>query len=199
MDFDAVEQLWRSQAGQDSAAADGHMLEMAMTTLDRRRKAAMAGAGLIGLTLLILTMFAVAAMFGQAAAPARDWGGIGLLGLSWLAFLAWPLVRGQPERVDAAASMPDVLRGLIGENRASRARARVMAVILPGAIVLLAVCLWQLHAAGKIERGEAAQMFALLGGALLLSAIVHTIRYLRWLKPEGERLQRLLDQYRGDD
>jgi len=61
----------------------------------------------------------------------------------------------------------------------------------------LALSVGQLYAVGKMEWRHVVQGSVMFGGALLLSAAIHAIRYFRVLRPEGERLKRLLAQYEG--
>lgn len=201
MDFETLEKLWRSEANDRATVAETYILEATLKTLTQRRGAFSTGMGLIGLALIVWTgAIAYAVMWGKIADITQEWGILALLVISWLAFLMAQAqqkrhVRAYPE---ATTSMPDALRALIDENRTARARTRMMGVALLVFAGVLALSVGQLHAVGKMEWRHVVQGSLLFGGALLLSAAIHAVRYIRVLKPEGERLRRLLEQYVQD-
>ncbi|MBP2161767.1 MULTISPECIES: hypothetical protein [Asticcacaulis] len=201
MDFETLEKLWRSEANDRATVAETYILEATLKTLTQRRGAFSTGMGLIGLALIVWTgAIAYAVMWGKIADITQEWGILALLVISWLAFLIAQAqqkrhVRAYPE---ATTSMPDALRALIDENRTARARTRMMGVALLVFAGVLALSVGQLHAVGKMEWRHVVQGSLLFGGALLLSAAIHAVRYIRMLKPEGERLRRLLEQYAQD-
>jgi hypothetical protein len=201
MDFETLERLWRSEANDRATVAETYVLETTMKTLKQRRGAFSTGMGLIGLALMVWTaavIYAVAS--GKIADVTREWGIFALLFVSWIAFL-WAQAqqrRHMQAYPDAMVSMPEALNGLIDENRTAQARTRMMGIAFVVFAAVLTVSVWQLYTVGKMEWRHVIQGSILFGGALLLSATIHAIRYLRVLKPEGERLRRLLDQYGGD-
>lgn len=198
MDFETLEKLWRSEANDRATVAETYVLEATLKTLSKRRSAFSTGMGLIGLALLIWTGAVIyAVVMGKIADITREWGIIALLAVSWLAFLraqaqhrrhlqAWP---------NATVSMPEALNALIDENRTAKARTRMMGIAFLIFTVVLALSVGQLYAVGKMEWRHVVQGSILFGGALLLSAAIHAIRYFRVLTPEGERLKTLLAQY----
>lgn len=198
MDFETLENLWRSEANDQATIAETYVLETTLKTLRQRHGAFSTGMGLIGLALLVWTgaiIYAVVA--GKITDITREWGIVALLAVSWLAFLraqaqqqrhlqAWP---------DATVSMPEALGALIDENRTARARTRMMGIAFVVFAAVLALSVGQLYTVGKMEWRHVVQGSVMFGGALLLSATIHALRYFRVLKPEGERLRRLLAQY----
>lgn len=201
MDFETLEKLWRSEANDRATVAETYVLETTMKTLKQRHGAFAMGMGLIGLALLVWTgamIYAVVA--GKIADLSNEWGAIAMLAVSWLAFL-WAQARQRRHTQafpDAQASMPDALKALIDENRTAQARTRMMGIAFVVFAVALAVSLAQLYAVGKMEWRHVVQGSVMFGSALLLSAAIHAVRYFRRLKPEGERLQRLLAEYAED-
>lgn len=201
MDFDTLERLWRSEANDRATVAETYVLEATMKTLKQRRSAFSTGMGLIGLALLAWTgavVYAVAT--GKIADITNEWGIVALLLVSWIAFL---FAQAQQKRhmqayPDVMTSMPEALKGLIDENRTAQARTRMMGLAFLVFAAVLTVSVWQLYSVGKMEWRHVVQGSTLFCGALLLSAAIHVFRYLWVLKPEGERLRRLLGQYSGD-
>lgn len=201
MDFETLERLWRSEANDRATVAETYVLEATMKTLKQRRSAFSTGIGLIGLALILWTgAVAYAVVTGKIADITNEWGSAALLLVSWIAFL---FAQAQQRRhmqacPDAVTSMPEALKGLIDENRTAQARSRMMGMALLVFAAMLTVSVWQLYSVGKMEWRHVVQGSTLFGGALLLSACIHAIRYFRVLKPEGMRLRRLLDQYDGN-
>ncbi len=198
MDFETLEKLWRSEANDRATVAETYVLEATMKTLKQRRGAFSTGMGLVGLALVLWTgaiIYAVAA--SKIADITREWGIVALLAVSWLAFLRAQAQQRRHLRTwpDATVSMPEALNALIDENRTAKARTRMMGAAFLVFAVVLALSVGQLYAVGKMEWRHVVQASLMFGGALLLSAAIHSIRYVRVLKPEGERLRRLLAQY----
>jgi hypothetical protein len=198
MDFETLERLWRSEANDRATVAETYVLEATMKTLKQRRSAFSTGMGLIGLALLAWTgAVAYAVATGKIADITNEWGIVALLLVSWIAFL---FAQAQQRRhmqayPDVMTSMPEALEGLIDENRTAQARTRMMGLAFLVFAAVLTVSVWQLYSVGKMEWRHVVQGSMLFGGALLLSAAIHAFRYLRVLRPEGERLRRLRDQY----
>ena len=91
--------------------------------------------------------------------------------------------------------MPATLRALIDENESAQKRTRLMAGMTVVLIGLLGLMLVQLISVGKMTDRNALQ------GALLFGAIFAGIwtyqawAYFKKLRPEGDRLRRLLADY----
>lgn len=198
MDFDTLERLWRSEANHHASVAETYVFESTLKTLKSRRRKVTTGMGLVGLALTAWTfMILYALAVGKIASLAREWGIVALLVVSWVAFFAailqqWRHMNAHPQTTD---TMPEVLRALIDENGTAQARTSMMAVALIAFIAVLGLCLWQLYTVGKMELRHVVQGSILFGAALGLSSLIHIIRYVHLLRPEGKRLQRLLDQY----
>ncbi len=202
MDFDTLERLWGTESNNRTSVAEIYILEATMKTLKTRRRKVTIGMGLVGLGLTAWTCAIVfAVLVGRIANLDREWGAVALLIISWLAFWAallqqWRHMNAPPK---TTASMPEVLQALIDENRTAQMRTRMMAVALIAFTTVLGLCLLQLYAVGKMELRHVVQASVLFGGALGLSTLIHAFRYVRLLRPEGQRLQRLLDQYKVED
>ena len=201
MDFDTLERLWRSEANDRVSVAEAYLLEATIKTLKYRRKAFVIGMGLIGLALMTWSSaLAYAVIVGKIADMSREWGALALLLVSWVAFLI--AIAQQRQHLNAyherTAAMPEVLRALIDENRTGQSRVRMMGIALAVFTVVLAICQWQLYAVGKMEVRDVVQTSILFASALGLATIIQVVRYVHVLRPEGERLRRLLDQYEED-
>ncbi len=199
MDFERLERAWRSPANTPAEAAAAYLTEEAMNTLKQRRRSFHTLTAIAGMALLLWTgkivwdWFATPFPFDLAA----EWGAVAMLVLPWFALF---IVRAQYARhlaayPDPEASMPQALRALIDENRMARRRVQVMAVLMTLGIAALAVALGQLVEVGKMTPGnvrDGAIMFGVVF-AVVWGAI--GVNYFSRLKPEGERLGRLLAEY----
>jgi low affinity Fe/Cu permease len=202
MDFDTLERLWQSETNNQASVAETYVFQATLKTLKMRRSKVVAGMQLIGLGLFVWTCAIIYALVvGKISNLSQEWGIVALLFVSWLVFFAALLQqrRHMLAHPRATANMPEVLRALIDENRTAQARARMMAIALIVFIAVLGLCQWQLYLVGKMELRHIIQGSILFGSALGLSFVIHTIRYVRTLRPEGERLQRLLDQYEANE
>lgn len=199
MDFEQLERAWRSSANSPTAAAVAYLTEDIMQTLQRRRGQFRTFLGLMAVLLSawtgVIAWHAVADPFPFDVAG--EWGALALLVLPWVAlFIVGGLyarhLRAHP---DPYASTADTLRGLIDENDMAQRRFRLMAAIMAIGVVGLAVALGQLVAAGRMTPQNVRDGAILFGVVLSLVWGVLTVNYFRRLKPEGERLKRLLAQY----
>ena len=199
MDFERLERAWRSPANTPAEAAAAYLVEETMQTLkDRRRQfhtlTAIAGVALALWTgRIIWDWFANPFPFDLAA----EWGAVAMLVLPWIALF---VARGQFARhlnayPDPDASMPDALRALIDENRMARRRVVFMAVMMALGIAALAVALGQLVEVGKMTPQNVRDGALLFGAVFVVVWGWIGVNYFTRLKPEGERLGRLLAEY----
>ena len=124
----------------------------------------------------------------------REWSAFPLLMLPWAALL---FVRRQQKRHLAAfpdpyRSTPEMLRALIDENDTAMARTRWMAGMMAVCVGLMALMLRQLVSVGKMTEQNVLQGSILFGTILGGIWLYYGWEYFRKLKPEGERLRRLL-------
>lgn len=199
MDFERLERAWRSPANTPADAAAAYLVEETMQTLKQRRRSFHTLTAIAGTALLVWTGKIAFTWFTNPFPfdLSREWAMVALLVLPWIALL---VVRGRYARhlaayPDPEASMPQALRALIDENRMARGRVKFMAVMMGLGVAALAVALGQLVDVGKMTPEN------LRDGAILFGVVFAAVwgsigvNYFTRLKPEGERLQRLLAEY----
>lgn len=199
MDFERLERAWRSSANSPSEAAKTYLMEEMMETLEKRRR------DFRGFTVIIaLTLIAWTAKIGYDVVfnpfPfdwSREWAALPLFLLPWAALF---FIRAQHKRhmeafPDPYKSTPDTLRALIDENDTAQARTRWMAGMTAVCIALLGLMLWQLMSVGKMS-GQNVLQGSILFGAIFAGIWAYQAwHYVRKLRPEGDRLRRLLAEY----
>ncbi|QAY78211.1 hypothetical protein [Sphingosinicella sp. BN140058] len=200
MDFERLERAYASSANRPSEAGAAYLMEEMMHSLATRRRKFRLQIGLIGLAMLAWTGMVVNAFFiRQVADAAREWGAAAMLLVSWAAFAA--VVHQYRRHLDKFPeipnSIPEAISALIDENAAARRRIRTLLYALPVFIAALVIALFQLRTIGKMTSSNLRDAAILMGGALLFSTATFTLRYLRDLKPEADRLKRLLAGYRA--
>lgn len=199
MDFERLERAWRSPANSPADAAVAYLTEETMQTLKARRRQFHTLTAIAGIALLLWTGRIVWAWFTEPFPfdIGREWGAVAMLVLPWIALFAARagFARHLAAYPDPDASMPDALRALIDENRLARRRVGFMALMMALGVGALAVALGQLVEVGKMTPDNVRD------GAILFGAVFAVVwgwigvNYFTRLKPEGERLQRLLGEY----
>jgi hypothetical protein len=196
MDFERLERAWQSSANSLPEAAKTYLMEEMMETLKKRRRDFRNFTGLVG---LVLALWTVKIAYDVIVDPfpfdaTREWAAFPLLMLPWVALL---FVRAQQKRHLAAfpdpyRSTPEMLRALIDENATALARTRWMAGITAVCVALLALMLRQLVSVGKMSEQNVLQGSILFGAIFAGIWLYYGWEYFRRLRPEGERLRRLL-------
>lgn len=194
MDFEQLERAWRSGANTPAEAAEAYLKESLMHTLTIRRRARLLHIAVPAVALTAFTVLVVRALLDGTADLGREWGVLALLAAPWLA-LAAIVLRRRDDGTDGGSPMRETLRGLLADNRAARLRCRILGGALLAFLVPLVLSIRQLLAVGKIDGAAAWQMSLLFTAALGASAIFNAVRYFTVLKPEGRRLERLLEDY----
>lgn len=199
MNFERLEQAWRSSANSPTAAAVAYLSGDAADELKARRQKLNLFTALIAVLLTGWTLKLGYDALTRAYAfdVTREWSVILLAALPWIALL---MVRRGYERhlrahPDPYASMARALAALADENFAAQRRVRAMALIMAFAVGVLAIALWQLVGVGKMTVSNAMQGAALFGSVLTIVWGSIAIDYFRRLKPEGARLNQLLSDF----
>jgi hypothetical protein len=201
MDFDRLERAWASPANSPSEAAAAYVTDALFDTLRRRRRATARFLRFVGMVLVFWTAVVV---FQVLTDPfpfdfAREWSLLLLGALPWIGLF---LIRRQQRRhllahPDPYQSVAASLCGLLDENLAARRRLGVTTGLMAAGLVLLALALGQLETVGKMTPDNVRQAAILFGAILAAVAGYKAWHYARVLKPEGERLRRLLADYGG--
>jgi hypothetical protein len=200
MDFERLERAWKSSANSPSEAAKTYLMEEMMETLHSRRRSFRGFIVMIGLTL---TAWTGKIIYDVIVNPfpfdaSREWAAFPLALLPWLAlaFVARQHRRHMAAFPDPEASVPATLRALIDENASAQARTRWMAGMMVVLVALLGIMLAQLVAVGKMTPQNVFQGSVLFGAILGSIWAYYGWAYFKRLRPEGERLKRLLAEFR---
>lgn len=199
MDFERLERAWRSSANSPSEAAQTYLMEEIMETLNKRRRDFRGFIVIVGLTLTFWTAKVVYDIFANPFPfdVGREWAALPLGLLPWLSLLF--IIRQHKRHMDAfpdpEASVPSTLRALIDENLTAQARTRWMARMTLVFIGLVAIMLGQLVSVGKMSEQNVFQGSIVFGTIIAGIWAYQVWAYFRKLRPEGERLRRLLADY----
>jgi len=199
MDFERLERAWRSPANTPADAAVAYLTEETMQTLKARRRQFHTVTAIAGIALLLWTGRIVWAWFTEPFPfdLQREWGAVAMLVLPWIALILARagFARHLAAYPDPDASMPDALRALIDENRLARRRVVFMAVMMALGVAALAVALGQLVEVGKMTPQNVRDGAILFGVVFAVVWGSIGLNYFTRLRPEGERLRRLLAEY----
>lgn len=197
MEFEHLEAAWRSPANTPDGRAQAYLMEEVMKTLKARRRGEILLFLIPALAMTVFTAIAIQALATSRMDPAREWGGLAMLGVCWLmlaAVLAIGVLLRHRGRSDSA-SMRDTLSALLSANRRARANVRIFWMMLPVFLTPMLVGVSQLRAVGKATERDTWQMLFVFGVALIASVGWNTGRYFWVMRPEQRRLEALLRQY----
>ncbi|MDC7684894.1 hypothetical protein PQU92_16540 [Asticcacaulis sp. BYS171W] len=198
MKLETFERLWRAHANDLSQTAQACLMEDMMQTMKRRRAGQSAFFLFLAAVLGTMTfVFGYGVIKHDNFDPTREWGAIVMLIMPWIALILMKRAFDRHVRrfPDPAASLPEQLSAQLDENRMAQQKAVVMFGLMALFPVATGVALWQLLSVGKMEVAHVQQGALLFGSVLGISLVIQIVRYLRVLKPEGERLKRLLEEY----
>ncbi len=199
MDFERLEQAWRSEANTPDARAQTFLMEELMRTLKARRRADLLLFVIPAAAMTLFTAIAVRSVLNGAMDVSREWGGLGMLAVCWIVLAAMLITGVLMRRRRGASESPvrDTLAAMLAGNRAARANCRIFWLSLPVFMVPMLLAVTQLHDVGKTSDRDMAQMLLVFGVALTASVSWNIGRYVLVLKPEGKRLESLLAEYEG--
>ena len=198
MDFDRLEQAWRSEANTPGARAPAYLMEQLMHMLKARRRGEML---LFAIPVAAMTLFTAIAgrsiLVGQTDLG-REWGAMAMLGVCW-AVLAAVLIAGVLAKRPPRDGSPvrQTLEAMLAANRRARTNYRIFWMSLPVFMVPMLFSVVQLNDVGKASGRDVGQMLLVFGVALAASVGWNALRFFRILKPEQRRLEGLLAEY-GD-
>lgn len=196
MDMERLERAWAGAANRADVAAGLYLIDSAMGQVARRRRDFRLRMGLIGVVLMGWSLVAAYAIVWRGNVdPLREWGALLMLAITWTVY-GVILRRGEEGGAEGPApSLPAGLRALLSQTEGAMRRIRVMAVAVPIFLLALGIAVTQLGQVGKMSAGNIRDFALLAGIGFSLSGGIFAIRYHRFLKPEAERLRRLLGQY----
>jgi hypothetical protein len=196
MEFDRLEQAWRSEANTPDARAQAHLMEELMHMLKARRRGETL---LLAIPVAAMTLFT--AIAGRAILAGRtdltqEWGVLAMLGVCW-AVLATVMIAAVLAKRPPRDGSPvrQTLEAMLAANRRARVNYRIFWMSLPVFMVPLLFSVVQLNEVGKTTDRNMWQMLLVFGVALGASVGWNTLRFWRVLKPEQRRLEGLLAEY----
>lgn len=196
MEFDRLEQAWRSEANAPDAKAQAHLMEELMHMLKARRRGETL---LFAIPVTAMTLFtAIAArsiLIGRSDLD-REWGALAMLGVCWIV-LAAVFVAGVLARRPRGDGSPmrQTLEAMLAANRRARVNYRIFWMSLPVFILPTLIGVFQLGEVGKATDRNIWQMLLVFGVALGASVGWNALRFFKVLKPEQRRLEGLLEEY----
>jgi hypothetical protein len=196
MDFDRLEQAWRSEANTPSEQAQAYLMEQLMHMLKARRRGE---ALLFAIPVAAMTLFtgvAVRSILAGKVDIDREWGALAMLGVCWvmLALVFAAAVLAKRPRGDGSP-MRQTLEAMLAANRRARVNYRIFWMSLPVFILPTLIGVFQLNEVGKATERDIGQMLLVFGVALAASLGWNALRFYRVLKPEQRRLEGLLAEY----
>jgi len=196
MDFDRLEQAWRSDANTPDQQAQAYLMEQLMRTLKARRRTEILLAAIPVAAMTFFTAVAARAILAGRVDLDREWGSLAMLGVCW-AVLARVLIAAVLAKrpSDAGSPVRQTLEALLAANRRARVNYRIFWMSLPVFIIPTLIGVAQLEAVGKATDRNIGQMLILFGVALVASVSWNALRFFRVLKPEQRRLEGLLAEY----
>ena len=196
MDMERLERAWAGAANRADVAAGVYLVDSTLGEVARRRRDFRLRMGLIGMALGGWSLVAAHGIFWRGNVdPLREWGALLMLAIAWGVY-AMVLRRREGGTAEGPApSLPAGLRALLSQTEAAMRRIRVMAVAVPIFLLAMGLAVTQLGQAGKMSAGNMRDFALLAAIGFSLSGGIFAIRYHRILKPEAERLRRLLGQY----
>lgn len=196
MEFDRLEQAWRSEANTPDAKAQAYLMEELMHTLKARRRGETLLFAIPVAAMTFFTAIPVQAIFTGQLDVSREWGGLAMLGVCWVmlgAVFAAGVLAKRPRR--EGQPLRQALEAMLACNRRARANCRIFWISFPAFMVPTLVAVMQLHEVGKTTERDMGQMLLLFVVAVGASLGWNTLRYFRVLKPEQKRLEGLLAEY----
>lgn len=196
MEFDRLEQAWRSDANAPHPQAQAYLMEQLMHTLKARRRGEILLAAIPAGALTVFTAIVARAILDGRVDLGREWAALAMLAVCW-GVLAAVLIAGAMARRSGGEGSPvrQTLEAMLAANRRARVNYRIFWISLPVFIIPMLVGVGQLNEVGKTTDRDMWQMLLVFGLALGASVGWNALRFFKVLKPEQRRLEGLLAEY----
>jgi MFS family permease len=196
MEFDRLEQAWRSDANTPNPQAQAYLMERLMHTLKARRRGEILLAAIPAAAMTVFTAIVVRSILAGRLDIGREWGALAMLAVCW-GVLAAVLIAGAMAKRGGREASPvrQTLEAMLAANRRARVNYRIFWISLPVFLVPMLVAVFQLNDVGKTTDRNMWQMLLVFGLALGASVGWNALRFFRVLKPEQQRLEELLAEY----
>jgi hypothetical protein len=196
MEFEHLEQAWRSQANTPDQQAQAYLMEQLMHALKARRRGEILLLAIPVAAMSVFTAIAVRSILVGQTDLGREWGALAMLGVCWTmlaaVLIASLLARRKPRD---GSPVRQALEAMLAANRRARVNYRIFWMSLPVFLVPMMVAVIQLNDVGKTTDRNMVQMLAVFGLALGASVGWNALRFFKVLKPEQRRLEGLLAAY----
>ena len=194
MDFERLEQAWRSEANRPSEDQQALLMEELMMMLNARRRSEFLLAAIPFGAMSVFTLVAgVAAYRGDAFA--HDWPGLAMLGVCWAVLIGMFWNGFRARRRPTGQPMRDTLESLLAQNQAARRNYMTFCALTPVFLFPLWMAVDHLKDDGRMSAAASFQAMALCVFALVASYGWNTLRFYWVMKPEQRRLEELLRAY----
>ncbi len=194
MEFERLEQVWRSEANRPSEALQAQWMEELMSTLKTRRRTE---ALLAAIPITAMTVFTVvpASIVLHGGDTARGWLGLAMMGACWLVMIVafWFGFRAKPR--DDGRPLSDTLARRLARNRKERRGYHMFWLMAPVFLMPMWLGIERSQATGHLEGAAGVETLALCGLAVAAALGWNVLRYFMALKPEQRRLEALLAEY----
>jgi hypothetical protein len=196
MEFERLEQAWRSQANTPDQQAQAYLMEQLMHALKARRRGEILLFAIPVAAMTFFTAIAGRSILAGRVDLEREWGALAMLGVCWavlaLVFAAALLAK-RPSR--DGSPVRQTLEAMLAANRRARVNYKIFWMSLPVFILPTLIGVFQLGEVGKATDRNIWQMLLMFGVALAASVGWNALRFYRVLKPEQRRLEGLLAEY----
>ena len=194
MDFERLEQAWRSEANRPTEDQQARLMEELMTTLKTYRRTEALLATIPVVTMTLFTLVAAAAVLRSGMAL-RDWLGLTAIGFFWLVLLGvlWIGFRARPS--DDSRPLREILTRRMAHNRAERRNYHVFWAMTPVFYLPMWFAIQRLQDNGRLDTPAGTQALVICGIAVAASLGWNTLRFFFVTKPEQRRLKALLSEY----
>jgi hypothetical protein len=196
MEFERLEQAWRSQANTPDQQAQAYLMEQLMHALKARRRGEILLFAIPVAAMSVFTAIAVRSILIGQTDLGREWGALAMLGVCWTMLAAVLIASLLASRKPRDGSpVRQALEAMLAANRRARVNYRIFWMSLPVFLVPMMVAVIQLNDVGKTTDRNMGQMLLVFGVALGASVGWNALRFFKVLKPEQRRLEGLLAAY----
>ena len=202
MNFADIENTWRSAHNRPDAIQLEKQKMKFVADLNRRRRGNLFFLGLILSLLLVITGKVVLDVLWpdptlDRVDLAREWGILPFFALPWIGWfcmarLHWRHYVRHP-RIDTSISAS--VAALLDENRAERARTKLIAGLLVVSVVILPVIVYQLRVVGKAGDEILVPALVIYPAYVVGMLVWSWFRHQRKLLPRKHELEALLKSY----
>ncbi len=196
MEFERLEQAWRSQANTPDQQAQAYLMEQLMHALKARRRGEILLFAIPVAAMTVFTAIAVRSILIGQTDLARESGALGMLGVCWAMLAAVMIAAALAKRPPRDVSpVRQTLEAMLAANRRARVNYRIFWMSLPVFVIPTLIAVLQLNDVGKTTDRNMGQMLLVFGVALGASLGWNALRFFKVLKPEQRRLEGLLAEY----